>query len=160
MTSINTSVVNQVPYLRTSREYPEDPAQLVQEVSKSYIDVAGAVNNRIIGIFPSNRPAITGETWFITPGRPNPSLRQVYAFSGTSPFTIPHGIKFIDVAQFTIISGTAYDGANYYPLPYVDIVAVTNQINVIVNETKIVITAGAGAPVITSGIIILQWLVN
>lgn len=160
MTTLNTSVVNQVPYLRTSREFPEDPKQLIQEVSKSYIDIAGAVNSRVVGIFPSNRPAITGETWFITPGRVNQALRQVYLFSGNSPFTIPHGINFTDVEQFTVISGTAFDGTNYYPLPYVDVVAATNQINVMITDTDIIITAGAGAPAITSGIIILQWLVN
>jgi len=51
------------------------------------------------------------------------------------------------------------DGTNWYPLPYVDVIAANNQINVIVTPTDIVITAGAGAPpVITSGWVILEWL--
>jgi hypothetical protein len=152
------SVVNQTPYLRTSREFPEEAKQLTQEVNKSYVDIARAVNNRVIGIYPSNRPAITGKVYYLTPGRTNQSLRQVYAF--TSTLTFPHGIKFADVAQFAIITGTAYDGTNYYPLPYVDVVAATNQISVMLTPTNIVITAGAGAPVITSGLITLEFLVN
>ena len=155
------SVVNQAPYLRTSREFPEEAKQLTQEVNKSYVDIARAVNNRVIGIYPSNRPAITGKVYYLTPGRTNQSLRQVYRFTTfASPMSIPHGIKFADVDQFAIITGTAFDGTNYYPLPYVDVVAATNQISVMLTPTNIVITAGATAPVITSGIIILEWLVN
>jgi hypothetical protein len=165
-TSLNTSVINKAPYLRTSREFPEEIKDLTQEISKTYIEIAGAVNNRVIGIYPSNRPAITGKVYYLTPGRTNKSLRQVYRFTNVppaalpNPLSIPHGIKFAYVAQFAIIMGTAFDGTNYYPLPYVDVVAATNQISVMLTPVSIVITVGAGAPVITSGIIILEWLVN
>ena len=60
------NIVNQMPYLRTSRLFPEDLGQLCVEVNRSYIDVASAVNNRIIGIFPQTNSAITGESWFIS----------------------------------------------------------------------------------------------
>jgi hypothetical protein len=161
-TELINSVVNQVPYLRTSREFPEGAQQLTQEVSKSYVDIAGAVNNRVIGIYPSNRPAITGKTYYLTPGRVNQSLRQVYRFTSitTNPILIPHGIKFADVAVFAEIFGTAFDGTNYYPLPYVDETLATNQISVKVDATNIVITLGATAPAITSGLLTIEFLVN
>lgn len=161
-TELINSAVNQVPYLRTSRGFPEEVKQLCQEVSKSYIDVASAVNTRVIGIFPVNRPAITGKTYFINPGRVNQSLRQVYSFTSfpTNPLLIPHGINFNDVFEFATIYGTAYDGTNYYPLPYVDVVGVTNQISVMITPTNIVITKGATAPNITSGLITVEFLVN
>lgn len=161
-TELINNIVNKVPYLRTSREFPEGAKELTQEVSKSYIDIAGAVNSRVIGLFPSNRPAITGKIYYLTPGRTNQSLRQVYIFTTfTSPMSIPHGINFKDVAAFSEIYGTAFDGTNYYPLPYVDVVSATNQINVIITPENIVITAGAGSPPgITSGLITLEWLVN
>jgi hypothetical protein len=161
-TELLNTIINQVPFLRTSREFPEEAQRLCQEVNKSYVDIAGAVNDRVIGLFPSNRPAITGKRYFLTPGRVNQSLRQVYRFTSfTSPMSIPHGINFIDVAHFSEIYGTAFDGTNYYPLPYIDVVSATNQINVIITPTNIIITAGAGSPpAITSGLITLEWLVN
>ena len=161
-TELINSIINKVPYLRTSREFPEGAKELTQEVSKSYIDIAGAVNSRVIGLFPSNRPAITGKIYYLTPGRTNQSLRQVYLFTSvtTNPITIPHGINFIDVAQFSEIYGTAFDGTLYYPLPFVDETLATNQISVKIDLNNIIITLGATAPTITSGLITLEWLVN
>ena len=161
-TELINSAVNQVPYLRTSREFPESAPQLTQEVNKSYIDIAAAVNSRIIGIYPTNRPAITGKKYYLTTGRINQSLRQVYRFTSvpTNPLLIPHGIKFIDVAYFSEIYGTAFDGTIYYPLPFVDETLATNQINVKIDSTNIIINLGATAPAISSGLIILEFLVN
>jgi hypothetical protein len=165
MTTLNTTTVNQVPYLRTTREFPEEPKQLVQEISKSYLDIANAVNSRVIGIYPINRPAITGKNYFVFTNpslRVNQSLRQVYLFTSvtTNPILISHGIKFSDIAQFSEIYGTAFDGTLYYPLPFVDETLVTNQISVKIDSTNIIITLGATAPAITSGLITLEWLVN
>jgi hypothetical protein len=153
------NVVNQVAYLRTSREFPEDLHQLCVESNKSYVSIAQAVNARTIGIFPTDRPAITGESWFLNNQRQQ-TLRQVYSFSSfTSPQSIPHAINTNSIRGFTRIYGTATNGTNWYPLPYVDVTAANNQINVIVTPTNIVITAGAGAPpAITSGWIVLEWL--
>ncbi len=160
-TELINNIVNRVPYLRTSREFPEEITQLTQEINKSYVDIAQVVNNRVIGIYPINRPAITGKTYFLNPSRVNQSLRQIYVFSTfTSPLLIPHGIDFADVPQFSMIYGTAFDGNIYYPLPFVDETLATNQISVKINSTNIIITAGATAPAITSGLITLEWLVN
>jgi hypothetical protein len=152
--------INKAPYLRTSREFPEDLVQLCLEVNKSYVDIAGAVNNRTISIFPTSRPAITGETWYIAKNQRQQSLRQIYPFSSfTSPMNIPHGIITSGIFSFSKIYGTAYDGTYWYTLPYVDVVDATNQIIVIVSSTDIIITAGAGSPpAIMSGIIVLEWL--
>ena len=47
MTSPN--VVNAVPYLRTTREYPQDDAHLLSvEMNKSYVDIDNALNSRTI----------------------------------------------------------------------------------------------------------------
>jgi len=154
---MTANVVNQVAYLPTSRNFPEEIKQLTVEATKSYIDTANAVNVRTIGIFPINRPAVTGESWFITSQRQQ-TLRQVYTF--TSAGSIPHGINFATIAGFTAIYGTIYTGTNWIPLPYVDVVNATNQISVIVNSSNIVISAGATAPTISSGFVVLEWLSN
>lgn len=154
---MSSNVVNQVAYLRTSREFPQEAQELQVELSKSYIDTANAVNVRTIGIFPSDRPAITGESWFVIQNQKQQSFRQVYTF--TAAGNIAHNIDLTNIGGFTKIYGTFTDGTDWYPLPYVDVVNVTNQINVVVDATNIVITAGAGAPPsITRGYVVLEWL--
>jgi hypothetical protein len=162
-TTNNSSISNEPiksPFLRTSRDFPEELKQLCIEVNKAYIDIANNVNARTIGAFPSNRSITTGETWYIYRNQKQTGIRQVYPFTSTSPITIPHGINVALISAFIRIFGTATDGTNWYPLPYVDVVDATNQINVIVTPTDIEITAGAGAPAITSGTIVLEWLAN
>lgn len=151
-------IFNQVPYLRVQRTFPSDAQGLSVELDKSYIDIAQNVNKRTIGIFATVRAVITGESWYIAnKTSPQQTLRQVYQF--TAAGNIAHGLTLSQLAGFTKIYGTFTDGTNWYPLPYVDVVAANNQVNVIVTPTNITITAGGGAPpAITSGFVVLEWL--
>ncbi len=150
-------VSNQVSFLRTTRNFPfDDVKPLAVECDRTYIDIANAVNSRIIGIFPLNTPILTGESWFIDRNKRQQSFRRVYTF--TSSGNIAHGINTTNIYGFTRIYGTFTDNTNFYPLPYVDVVNASNQISVIVTPTNIVITRGAGAPAIVSGIVVLEWL--
>lgn len=154
---MSTNIVNQVPYLRTTRNFPEEIQPLVVELNRSYVDTAAKINDRVIGIFPTMRPAITGESWFYNAAQKQQTLRQVYTF--TAAGNIPHGINLAQIAGFTRIWGTFTNGTNWYTLPWVDTVSATNQVNVLVNATNIVITAGGGTPPsITSGFVVLEWL--
>jgi hypothetical protein len=132
------------------------------EMSKSYIDIANAVNERTIGVF-ATVPSVTGNSWFI--GKMSPTsnslrqqtVRQVFLF--TSAGSIAHGINTAQIGGFVAIYGTFTDGTNFYPLPYVDVNAANNQVNVYVSPTNIVITAGGGSPpTISSGFVVLEWL--
>lgn len=158
----SSNVVNQVPYLRTSRDFPQDSQPLSVELNKAYIDIANTVNARTIGLFSTNQPAITGETWFVGGGaQKQQGLRRVYPFTSAG-LTIPHGINLSQISGFIRIFGTFVDaGGIWYPLPYIDTVSATNQVNIIVNTTNIVITKGAGAPpTLASGWVVLEWLAN
>jgi hypothetical protein len=150
------NVVNQVAYLRTSREFPEEIRQLALENNKAYIDTANAVNARIIGIFPVTRPAITGESWFLRGNQRQQTLRQVYTFSSTA--SINHGVTVITPGQFINCYVSYTDGANTYGLPFTTSVAIAGQITFYTTPTQIVFSVGAGAPALTSGTIVLQWL--
>jgi hypothetical protein len=151
------NVVNASSYLRTSRDFPEDPQALRMELNKSYIDTSNAVNSRTIGLFPTNRPAVNGEEWFLTAFRQQ-GQRQVYPIS-VAGGTYPHGIVLSQIYAFTRIYGTATDGTNWYPLPYVDATNATSQIEIYVDPTNIQIIAGGGSPPnITSGIVVLEWI--
>ncbi len=151
-------VFNQVPYLRVQRTFPNDPEELAVELDKSYIDIANNVNQRTIGIFATVRPVITGENWYLSSSRsPQQTLRQVYTFIAAGSYV--HNINLTQIAGFTRIYGAFTNGTNWYPLPYVDVVAANNQVNIVITPTNIVITAGGGAPpAITNGFVILEWL--
>jgi len=154
---MTANISNQVAFLRTSREYPEDLDELRVELSKEYIDVANAVNNKIIGIFPVNRAAITGETWFFTT-RKQQTLRQVYAFTTTA--NIPHGLTFSEIDRFTRCFGAYTDGTNWYGLIFGSNVAIAGQISFYLTPTNIVFMTGAGAPAVTKGQVVLEFLSN
>jgi len=152
-----SNVVNQVAFLRTSRQFPEDAQLLALEVNKTYIDIANTVNSRTIGIFPANRSAVTGENWFIT-NRRQQSLRQIYTFTATG--NIPHGLSFSAISQFTKPQGSFTDGTNYYGAIYASNTAIAGQVSFYITPTNIVVLSGAGAPTIVNGIIVLEWISN
>ncbi len=154
---MSANVVNQVAFLRTSRNFPTDIDQLAVEVNKSYVDISNAVNNRTISIFTQNRPAINGESWFLNNLRKQ-ALRQIYTFTSTG--NIPHGINFNSVFQFTKPSGSFTDGTNYYGVIYGSNIAIAGQVSFFITPTNIVVLAGIGAPIIVSGTIVLEWLSN
>jgi len=129
---------------------------LTVEVNKAYIDTSNAVNNKIIGIFPTTRPAITGENYFLTNNQKQQTLRQVYTFSTTA--SIDHGVRVINPDQFTCCFGSYTDGTNSYGLIFGTTVAIPGQISFYLTSTQIVFVLGAGAPALTSGRIILTWL--
>ena len=126
------------------------------ELNKSYIDSANAINSRTIGLFPTNRPAINGEEWFITASKQQ-GQRQVYTFTGAG--SIAHGITVSNISGFTRIYGTVKDSSgNWYPLPLVSSTDVTAQISLQVTSSNIVIAAGADTITIASGYVVLEWL--
>jgi hypothetical protein len=152
---MSVNFINQVAYLRTSREFPEELHQLTVEINKTYVDIANAVNDRTIGIFPTNRPAQTGEAWFITSTRQN-TFRQLYVFTSTAAIT--HNIPVTQVNRFTRCFGEYTDGTNWYGLINGTSVAIAGQILFYVTPTQIVFVVGAGAPALTRGNIVLEWL--
>lgn len=157
---MSTNISNQVAYLRTSRQFPEDDSkELSKELNKSYLDIAGAVNTRTIGLYNQNQQTITGESWIIK-GRKQQSIRMMFTLNSTSTTPFNHNIKNLATSGGTIrIFGSFTDGTNFYPLPYVDVLNVTNQINVVVSATQVIITAGAGSPPsIVSGYLVVEWL--
>ncbi len=155
-TNNNPNIVNQTPYLRTSRDFPEESHQLSVELERAYIDIAAKVNERIIGIFPTNRPAVTGSSYYLTGQTRQQELRQVYVFTSTA--SINHGINVINPNQFTGYQGTYTDGTNSYGLIFGSNTAIAGQISFYLTATQIVFVTGAGAPTLTSGTIVLSWL--
>ncbi len=151
--------VQQTPYLQLQRNFPSDTAEnLSEQVDIAYIDIAQKVNDRTIGLFASGFDSITGEKWFLN-GQPMPRQTLRKLFQVTTATSYPHGIDTTKIQGFTKIYGVGYNGTIWFPLPYVDATSATDQIQITVDATNIVILAGAGAPpVMTSGFVILEWL--
>ena len=152
-------MTTKAPLLAEQRKFPyEDIKDLARVCDQAYIDVASKVNARVIGTFPSSANIITGEKWFLN-GQPKPqsTLRQIFDFSDTT-LTIPHGITLNSLTNFTRIYGCFFDGTDWQALPYVDVTNVTNQISVAITSANIVITKGIGAPTMSKGLIVIEWL--
>lgn len=154
-----SNIANSGNFLRTSRNFPTDPQALSVELSKTYIDIANEVNNRTSGIYGVNSQIITSESWFLNgEGGRQFSLRQVYTFSDSN-LVFNHNLNLAAITNFTRIYGTFYDGTFWNTLPYVDVTAANNQINVQIGSAQIIITKGAGSPpAISSGILVLEWI--
>jgi hypothetical protein len=152
-----TNIVNQIAYLQTSREFPEEQKQLSVEMNRTYVDIASAVNTRIIGIFSTNRPSVTGESWFFINQRQQ-SFRQVYPFTTTA--SIPHGVNLDLIYGFSRLFGTYTDGTNWYGLIPGSNVAIPGQISFYIDPINIVFLVGAGAPALTKGNLVIEWISN
>ncbi len=153
-------LINQSPFLRTSRDFPSDPDKLLQELGKSYIDTAAVVNERVIGIYPSTKQAVTGCSYFINGNKKQQSLRQTYPFTTKNP--INHGISINQIERLLpSCQGAWTDGTNWYGLPFSTNVAIAGQVTFYVTATQIVFLTGAGAPVsFSKGTVTLEWLSN
>lgn len=162
---MSSNVINTSPYLRTSREYPQDDAhQLSVEVNKTYVDVANAVNTRTIGLYPTLRPAITGNSYFFTSQRQQ-SLRQVYTF--TSAANINLGFKLSSISRIIQMYGTYTSGTATYGLIPGTSVAITGQISFYTDVNGASTTSDVvkfvvdgAAPALATGVIVVEWIAN
>lgn len=158
-----TNPVNSTPFLRTSREFPENARDLSFQANKAYLETANAVNQRTIGIYPETKPAITGNVFYLNTHQQ--TLRQVYTFTSTA--NIPLGFKLNSIGAIIKGYGGYTDGTSQFGLIFNSNVAIAGQIGFFVTfdgasttSDIITFTVGAGAPVLTKGVLIIEWLSN
>lgn len=171
MTTSSTSL--QIPYLVTSRNYPEDDVELRSVLSKSYVEIAQAVNRKTNGTFntfqvvTANQYYSTTNNDIHTPIQFRQSYRQIYPFGAIAAgatLSILHGIT--GITQMVSSYGNCITDAivdptgKYLPIPYVSVTNVNMQIQLGINDTTITIINGAGADNILSGTIVLEYLLN
>lgn len=157
-------IINNVPYIKSSREFPSELSQLSVILTRTYVELASSINERTIGLFPVTKSAITGEAWYVDKNQKQQTLRQVYTFTTTA--NIAHNIEisgatsFMEVSRFTRCFGAFTDGTNWYGLIFGSNVAIAGQISFYITPTNIVFLTGAGAPTLTNGNIVLEWMTN
>lgn len=160
-----TNPINQSPYLRNSRSFPDEILQLATETDKSYIEIARSVNDRTIGLYPTARPSITGNKYYFS-SQSQQSLRQIYPITGTTD--IPLGFKLSSISSVIQMYGTYKDSTgNTYGFISGAPIAIVGQIVFYIfidtSSTKtdvIRFVSGAGAPTIVSGTIVVEWISN
>lgn len=159
-TSSNSSIAS---FLNTTEVYPEDESELRIKQTNVYSKISNAVNVREIAIYDLQQ-LLTGQQFF-TVGNPQRfrfTYRKVFnigAIAAGATLTVAHGIT--NPIVFTRMYGTCVTAVvDFRPIPYADAAVVTNQISLTCSATNLVIVNGATAPNITSGIIVLEYLLN
>ena len=158
--SVPTTSIQFSPFLQEQRKFPtEDIKALAFQNDLAYIETARSVNYRTIGIHVVDFPTATGEKFYLQGGGANiqQSLRQLFPFTGAG--SIPHGINFDSVSFVSPRTyGTYTDGTDWFGAIYSTSVGIAGQVTFYVTSTNIVITVDAGAPAVTSGFILLEWV--
>lgn len=147
------------PFLVSSRSFPsKDLTDLTNELDRMYIDIASKVNARSIGMFTTTE-VNTGDNWVLS-GRASQksTFRKVIPITGAGNYA--HNLTIDNIGEFVKIYGAFTDGSgNSYPLPYVDVTNVNNQVALSITSTNVVVTAGGGSPpTISSGKVVIEWL--
>lgn len=155
---------SQSPFLITSRKFPQDnKPELESVLTKSYTEVALAVNARTIGLFQTVQTN-TGNQYFQTgdPQSRTQSFRKIFRFGAIAAgatLNITHDIS--GITECTSISGTCVtDVPDFRPIPFVSVANVNEQISIVVDDTQITLVNGAGSPNIVRGIVVLEYLLN
>lgn len=153
--------LQQSPFLREQRQFPNDNLrELANQSDHAYIDIAQKMNDREISIYATGFQVMSGGSWYLSGSSgasKQQALRQLYQF--TAAGNIPHNINWASVAFISPRSyGTFTDGTNWYGAIYASSTAIAGQVSFYVTPTNVVILADAGAPMITSGTINLEWV--
>jgi len=159
------NVTNQIAFLRTSREFPEELHQLTVEVNKAYVDTALVVNNRIISTFSVNKPSRDGENWYFTTQRQE-GFRQVYPFLViANGNTINLGFKLSSISQPTRCWGQFLDSSgNYSGVIWSSTVGVVGNlafylaVNASPKTDVITFVSDVTTPTVVSGFIVIEWI--
>lgn len=141
---------------------PDEPFQLQEFLKKTLEEHARFINRKDMGQYET----IELQNNQTFPGTLPQNKKQIYrkifefnAIAAGATLNIPHGIT--GITDFTRIYGTIITAVpDNRPLPYVDVINVTNQVSVLRNGLNIVIVNGATAPNITSGRVIVEFMKN
>lgn len=156
---INTKI----SYLPSTEYFPEDDDELLVKLATVYSNIAKAANIKEIGLYDVVEQ-INGQLFFdpANAQRKRTAFRKVFPIGAIAPgavLTFAHGIA--RVVLFTRIYGTCITNVvDYRPIPYVNEALVTNQVSVRASATNVFVANGATAPAITSGIVVLEYLLS
>jgi hypothetical protein len=150
-------------YLNVAETYPKDPSQLLVKLTSLHSDIANAINVREISLYQQGQPMLTGQQFSVAGSNQakKTTYRLVYyigAIAAGATLTFAHGIT--GLVQLAHAYGTCVTTADFRPIPYSSTVALNQQISLRVTAANVEIINGAGCPNITSGIVVLEYLLT
>jgi hypothetical protein len=151
------------PFLPINQTFSEDDDQFLIQITNRDRDIARYLNVREIAIFDLVETP-TGQQWYnlTNPQIKRNGFREVFAFTAIAAgatLTITHGIVgIVQVTNYWANVTTAVP--DFRQVPYTDVATITNQIQMTVTPTTIVIINGVTAPAIVSGEATLEYLKN
>lgn len=137
---------------------PKDWDEFQIKFTEIYQLIANAVNTREISIYNSEE-TFTGKLFYTTGNAQvfRPVYRKSYNFSDAS-LTFSHGINDLEIV-IEWKGGGRDNAGNYFPIPFVDTIAIGNQIKVDIIGSNIVVTKGGGTPpTISDAYLTLEYL--
>lgn len=149
---------NQTPFLPNQLDFPTDDArQLAIVLDKAYIDIANRINDRTIGVYATVTPFIVGDAYYLSGGVQGRKISQRKVFVITSTAApIPLGFTY---SQLVNLYGDWTDGSGaWYGFIAGTPNALPGQIVISTTATDLVFTVDAGAPALTSGLVVVEWI--
>lgn len=153
----NPAVTSFGNYLAESYEIPDKEVEFNTFLKSYFEDSAKLLNRKDTGTYDFVEIQSNQQFFGANAQTKRYAFRKVFQFTGAL-LTFPHNIT--GATTYTRIYGVVQTAADSRPLPYVDTVAVTNQVSVLVTGANIVITNGATAPAIVSGLVVVEYLKN
>jgi len=144
--------------------FGENWKEFHEQFTNLYRKVSVKINSKERALYPLELEILNDQQFFVVGNtREYRSVfRKVFHFGAIGAgvaLNIVHGIDVINA--FTRMYGTINTGfPDDRPLPYVDTFLVTNQVSVLRNGINLIITNGATAPAIVSGICVVEYLKN
>ncbi len=173
-----TSLANYIP---PNIIIPEDWERARETLTDFLISVAYAINTREISVYQNATlsgaganisETLNGQAWFRTDNvnlfrygtRTVVEIGALQDYSGgITTQTVPHGIQTTANTRFTRIYGCATDpGASStssaIPIPFVDVDAIANGIELSVDATNVNLRYGANYSTYTVAYVVLEWI--
>jgi len=158
----NPAVTSFGNYIPESYEIPKNEQELRIFLKTQFENFAKLLNRKDTASYEEVELQNNQQFFGATPRQKRFAFRRVYDFGAIAAgavLNIPHGLA--GVVEYTRIYGTVITNVvDYRPIPYVSVVAVNQGIQVGIVGINIVITNGAAAAPITSGLIVLEYLKN
>lgn len=159
-------VVNQIP---VSIEFPREQGQLIETLTLVYNRIANTLNSKEGGLYSAQEYGSNQQYNLVATG----SFKNVYrkcfdmvALNGGNigagaTVTFAHGIS--SVSQLVHMYGGATNSdapPKFFPLPYVSATAITDQIQIYITSTNVILVNGATQTALTAATIVVEILKN
>lgn len=138
--------------------HTNDPASLGVELNQMYRDLSQAINQRTVGIY-ATESALTGNKLYGIQSRPMSTYRVLLTATSIANgvTTIPHLITNLSDVLLLSLTGGASDSPSFISLPYVNVGAPANGIQLSMDATNVYITTTTGDYASYSALIVVEY---